>query len=50
MPGSPERAELEAALKKYQSQVEDVPIMIGDKEYRTNEVKHQVMPHDHSHK
>ncbi|XP_047496039.1 delta-1-pyrroline-5-carboxylate dehydrogenase, mitochondrial-like [Penaeus chinensis] len=50
MPGSPERAELEAALKKYQSQVEDVPIMIGDKEYRTNEVKHQVMPHNHSHK
>lgn len=50
MPGSPERAELEAALRKHESQMADVPIMIGDKEYRTDEVRHQVMPHKHSHK
>ncbi|XP_068247598.1 delta-1-pyrroline-5-carboxylate dehydrogenase, mitochondrial-like [Palaemon carinicauda] len=50
MPGSPERAELEAALLKHESQMADIPIMIGDKEYRTDEIKHQVMPHNHSHK
>ncbi|XP_042238116.1 delta-1-pyrroline-5-carboxylate dehydrogenase, mitochondrial-like [Homarus americanus] len=50
LPGSPERAELEAAIAKHESQVVDVPIMIGDKEYRTDLVQHQVMPHKHSHK
>ncbi|KAK7016800.1 Delta-1-pyrroline-5-carboxylate dehydrogenase, mitochondrial [Halocaridina rubra] len=50
MPGSPERKELEAALAKYESQTTDVPIMIGDKEYRTDHVRHQVIPHNHSHK
>ncbi|XP_071513853.1 delta-1-pyrroline-5-carboxylate dehydrogenase, mitochondrial [Panulirus ornatus] len=50
LPGSPERAELEAAIAKHESQVADVPIMIGDQEYRTDLVQHQVMPHKHSHK
>ncbi|NEU33047.1 hypothetical protein GN156_20340, partial [bacterium LRH843] len=47
LPGSKERKELEAALEEMSSKVEDVPIIIGEKEYRTKEVKHQVMPHDH---
>lgn len=47
LPGSKERKELEAALEDMSSKVEDVPIIIGEKEYRTKEVKYQVMPHDH---
>lgn len=39
-----ERLDLESALKKYgNGAVEDVPIIIGGKEYRTEEVKYQVM-------
>lgn len=48
--GSKERKELEAALKKTASTVEDVPIVIGGEEFRTNNVRHQVMPHNHSQK
>lgn len=48
--GSKERKELEAALKKTASAVEDVPIIIGSEEFRTNNVRHQVMPHNHSQK
>ena len=43
MPGSPERVELEAALVKYSDVTEDVPIVIGGKEYRTDDVRYQVM-------
>ncbi|XP_069162775.1 delta-1-pyrroline-5-carboxylate dehydrogenase, mitochondrial isoform X2 [Procambarus clarkii] len=50
LPGSRERTELEAAIAKHESQVAEVPIMIGDQEYRTDLVQHQVMPHKHSHK
>lgn len=48
--GSKERKELEAALKKTSATVEDVPIIIGNEEFRTNNVRHQVMPHNHSKK
>jgi len=48
--GSKERIELEAALAKYGSQCEDIPIVIGGKEYRTDNVQYQVMPHDHQKK
>ena len=48
--GSKERKELEAALKKTSSEMEDVPIIIGSEEFRTNNIRHQVMPHNHSHK
>lgn len=48
--GSKERKELEAALKKTAAKTEDVPIIIGSEEFRTNEVRHQVMPHNHSKK
>ncbi|GJQ81922.1 hypothetical protein Trydic_g20390 [Trypoxylus dichotomus] len=48
--GSKERAELEKALKDTAAKTEDVPIVIGDKEYKTNDVRYQVMPHDHKKK
>jgi len=48
--GSKERVDLEAALAKYGSQCEDIPIIIGGKEYRTDNVQYQVMPHDHQKK
>jgi len=48
--GSDERNKLEAALSKYSSQTEDIPIVIGGKEYRTDNVQYQVMPHDHQKK
>ncbi|XP_044762884.1 delta-1-pyrroline-5-carboxylate dehydrogenase, mitochondrial isoform X1 [Coccinella septempunctata] len=47
---SPERKQLEDAIKQLSSQVEDVPLVIGDKEYRTEDVRYQVMPHNHKHK
>ena len=47
LPGSQERTDLEAALKRHQDVTEDIPIIIGGKEYRTDDVRYQVMPHDH---
>jgi len=47
LPGSPERAALEESLQKYNNSMEDVPIVIGGKEYRTDDVRYQVMPHNH---
>ena len=43
LPGSTERNELEAAISKYQDVTEDVPIVIGGKEFRTDNVQYQVM-------
>ena len=43
LPGSSERTELEAALNKYNDVTEDCPIIIGGKEYRTDDVRYQVM-------
>lgn len=40
--GSNERKALEAALQKTASTTEDVPIVIGDKEYKTDEIRYQV--------
>jgi len=50
LPGSQERTALEASLAKYSGECEDIPIIIGGKEYRTDNVQYQVMPHDHSKK
>jgi len=50
LPGSPERAALESSLQKYNNSMEDVPIIIGGKEYRTDDVRYQVMPHNHQKK
>lgn len=40
--GSPERAELEKALNEISNKTEEVPIVIGDKEFKTNDVRYQV--------
>ena len=43
LPGSQERSDLEAAIKKYEDQTEDCPIVIGGQEYRTEHVQYQPM-------
>ncbi|XP_033208133.1 delta-1-pyrroline-5-carboxylate dehydrogenase, mitochondrial [Belonocnema kinseyi] len=48
--GSKERAELEKALDKMSSECEDIPLVIGDKELRTENCAYQVMPHNHQRK
>ncbi|CRK98843.1 CLUMA_CG011923, isoform A [Clunio marinus] len=48
--GSAEREQLIEALEKASNTIEDIPIVIGGEEFRTSEVRHQVMPHDHQHK
>lgn len=46
--GSTERTQLEKKLQETASTCEDIPIVIGNEEFRTNQVRCQVMPHDHS--
>jgi 1-pyrroline-5-carboxylate dehydrogenase len=48
-PNSRERAELKAELKRQSEIVVDIPIVIGGKEYRTENVRYVRMPHDHQH-
>ncbi|XP_076320631.1 delta-1-pyrroline-5-carboxylate dehydrogenase, mitochondrial-like [Tachypleus tridentatus] len=48
--GSNERKTLEDALEKYKNTCTDVPIVIGNEEFRTDNVKYQAMPFDHSKK
>merc|ERR1719249_324966 len=50
LPGSKERTEVKAALDSIADVTEEVPIIIGGKEYRTDNVQYQVMPHDHQKK
>ncbi|CAG5115110.1 unnamed protein product [Candidula unifasciata] len=45
--GSKEAAELEQVLKEYEGKTVDVPIVIGDEEIRTPNVRKQVAPFDH---
>ncbi|XP_060657202.1 delta-1-pyrroline-5-carboxylate dehydrogenase, mitochondrial [Drosophila nasuta] len=47
---SKERKALQQALKTTAAKCEEVPIVIGGKEFKTDQVVHQVMPHDHQHK
>ncbi|ALC44945.1 P5CDh1 [Drosophila busckii] len=47
---SPERKALQEALKRTAAKCEEVPIVIAGKEYKTDRVVHQVMPHNHAHK
>ncbi|XP_011305296.1 delta-1-pyrroline-5-carboxylate dehydrogenase, mitochondrial [Fopius arisanus] len=47
---SPERQELEKTLSRLSNSLEDVPIVIGDEEIRTDRVQYQPMPHNHSKK
>lgn len=48
--GSKERAELEKALDKMAGECEEIPLVIGGKEMKSDIVKYQVMPHNHQHK
>ncbi|KAI5712839.1 hypothetical protein M8J76_005770 [Diaphorina citri] len=50
LPGSKEREAITAALKRVGSTVEEVPIVIGSKEYKTEHVQYQPMPHNHKKK
>ena len=43
LPGSKERQDLEAALSALDGVTEDIPIVIGGKEYRTDNVQYQPM-------
>ncbi|XP_043798706.1 delta-1-pyrroline-5-carboxylate dehydrogenase, mitochondrial [Apis laboriosa] len=45
--GSPERAELEKVLDKMSNECEEVPLVIGNEEIKTDLCKYQVMPHNH---
>ncbi|XP_034936745.1 delta-1-pyrroline-5-carboxylate dehydrogenase, mitochondrial [Chelonus insularis] len=47
---SHERKNLENVLNKYSNECQDVPIVIGDQEFRTDVVKYQCMPHNHKKK
>lgn len=42
-PDSPERKQLYEALNKYKDTTTDIPIVIGDEEFRTKDVRYQVM-------
>ena len=48
-PGSPEKAELKAELKRIAGERIEIPLVIGGKEIRTKETAQAVMPHDHGH-
>ena len=48
-PGSPEKAELEAALAEARSKQIDVPMYIGSDLVRTDDKKAMKPPHDHQH-
>ncbi|MEP7343887.1 MAG: L-glutamate gamma-semialdehyde dehydrogenase [Gemmatimonadaceae bacterium] len=48
-PGSPEKAVLKERLNSMASERVEIPIIIGGKEYRSGELGHSVMPHNHAH-
>ncbi|HEV7502673.1 MAG TPA: L-glutamate gamma-semialdehyde dehydrogenase [Vicinamibacteria bacterium] len=48
-PGSPEKAELKARLKKMAGETIDIPLVIGGREVHTGDTAKTVMPHDHGH-
>jgi 1-pyrroline-5-carboxylate dehydrogenase len=49
LPGSKERAELEAELKRQSSEVIEIPCIVNGEEVFTGDVVEQVMPHNHGH-
>lgn len=46
-PGSPERRQLKSELARQLEIVQDIPLIIGGKEIRTDDKKTVVCPHDH---
>lgn len=49
-PGTKERAELKAELKRLKSEVIEIPAIINGKEVKTGRTADVVMPHNHGHK
>ncbi len=49
LPGSPEKAELKAALKEMAGRKIEIPLVIGGQPVRTGKLADCVMPHDHKH-
>jgi 1-pyrroline-5-carboxylate dehydrogenase len=49
MPGSPERATLQATLQRMASERIEIPVVIGGKQIRTGKKDEVRMPHKHSH-
>ncbi|XP_050537432.1 delta-1-pyrroline-5-carboxylate dehydrogenase, mitochondrial [Daktulosphaira vitifoliae] len=47
---SKERKELETELNRISNTIEDVPIIIGSEKFKTNDIRYQVMPHNHEKK
>ncbi len=48
-PGSPERSGLKAVLDKMGREVADIPMFIGGKEIKTDDIREIYAPHDHQH-
>lgn len=48
-PGTPERKALKEKLLELKNKVADIPMIIGGKEVRTNQLKEIRPPHDHKH-
>ncbi len=48
-PGSPEKAQLKAALAEARAQELDIPMFIGGQEIRTGDTARLAPPHDHQH-
>ena len=48
-PGTPERAELKAALDRMAGEQVEIPLVVGGKDVFTGDTDTQVMPHDHGH-
>jgi 1-pyrroline-5-carboxylate dehydrogenase len=48
-PGTPERAELKAELKRMAGEQIEIPVIVGGREIRTGNTAQSVMPHDHAH-
>ncbi len=48
-PGTPERAELKAELKRMAGEQIEIPVIVGGREIRTGRTAESVMPHDHAH-
>lgn len=45
-PGSKEREQLQAALSKWSKTTTEIPVIIGDKEYKDGDFIYQLMPHN----
>ncbi len=41
--GSTERAELEETLRRWMKEVHEVPVVVGDREYREGKIKQQLI-------